>query len=139
MAPLQKGYGKTVRPRIFAVSMPMQRTAIQASPDATISGMGASVKDGGKRSTTAGQACRVKRSGRYACVLSCCMVDPASWETELSMVFPHEVMGAVVVLIGIGTALLILALVGIWLLFRIHWRLDQGHRDPSHKAISAKD
>ncbi len=55
------------------------------------------------------------------------------------MVFPHEVLGAVVVLIGIGTALLILALVGIWLLFRIHRRLEQGHREPSHKEISAED
>ena len=54
------------------------------------------------------------------------------------MVFPHEVMGAVVVLIGIGTALIILALVGIWLLFRIHRRLEQGHPDATHKPDEEK-
>lgn len=52
-------------------------------------------------------------------------------------VLPHEMMGAVAVLVSIGVVLVILGLVGIWLLVKIHRQLKQGAPDadgPRHPS-----
>jgi hypothetical protein len=47
-------------------------------------------------------------------------------ETGVPGMMPHEVMGGIAVLIVLGVMLVILAVVGVWLLFRIDRRL---HKD----------
>ncbi len=47
-------------------------------------------------------------------------------ELEVPVVFPHEIMGGIALLAGIGVVLMILAAVGLWLLIRIDRRLRAG-------------
>ncbi|MBD0306115.1 MAG: hypothetical protein ICV76_06135 [Nitrospiraceae bacterium] len=44
-------------------------------------------------------------------------------DAGIACAMPHEVIGGMVILGGIGLALIILAAIGIWLLFRIERHL----------------
>jgi hypothetical protein len=44
-------------------------------------------------------------------------------DTGAMSMMPHEILGAVALLAGIGLTLIVLGLIGIWLLFRIERHL----------------
>jgi hypothetical protein len=68
------------------------------------------------------------------------MIDPVfaghAGETGGSLMMPHEILGALVLLAGLGVAILLVGLVALWLLVRIDRRL---HASSTTSLASDKD